>query len=782
MPQGIVESLFGTVATTEERKRELLKQMLVGGSSGALDTMTLGFAPERVRTAVGLAKTRPEGGVAQVAYDFGEGAIPGAAIGGAFGGPVGAAGGGLLSGTTNVIAKQMFPDQPGMQAAVNIAPAFLSPKNAREVIRQGARYFGFAPEIKPAVKGQTGVTLTPGQATGDLQQLETEAKVFATQYGNKKLQDVQKANQEAIKSYAGSIQDIKNKNLSAEEIRNAVIGNFNSYAKGLKAKFVQQNDQNFTAARNAAGKDAVIDSEPIVQRLSGLYATYSDPSQPAEMQAIASKMKKIIDDLTIPGSPAVPPKVNTLTNEVITPGKPETTTTYKPITLDALQNNLSSWGKAAFGDNKAVKGALDGLAGGSQKFLARNVLDAYGDALDNAITTGATGTKELTLARDVYKANLQNLKEVAATPLFKDFGIDTVSAWTPEKAVDALQKATPFERKILISVLDENRPDVLSALRGRAFEDAVNNAQGDFSALNRGVRAIIKDERNSARDGVSDLEWLFPTKKEQVKLQNMFEDLQKLDREPLSLSAEAQARNNAQRGISEGFGSVSGAQGRYIAETGFRATDFLRSDPKKLVDAFTDINYGKQGPTNTYYKNVFGTPQAELAPSAYAGAAGAGMVTGRDVNAPEEQQQLVIPPELEMDTPLVIPAELQSSNDFEAMIRAEAEKQGIPQYADQLIAMAKYESQLNPNAKSDKSSASGLFQLTNAAQQDMKVTDPFDPIQNIAGGVGYFKNQLNQFGDPSAAMAAFNQGPTAFAKQGFTPAALDYISGVQRNM
>jgi hypothetical protein len=782
MAQGIVESLFGTVATTEERKREILKNMLLGGSSGMLDLQTLGFAPEKVRTTLGLAGTRPEGGVQQLAYDFGEGALPGAAVGSLFGGPVGAAGGGLLSGVTNVIGKQMFPEQPGLQAAVNIAPAFLSPKNIREATRAGARYLGFAPEATPAVKGQTGVTLTPGQVTGDVQQLETEAKVFATGYGAKKMQEVQKANQEALKSYAGSIQDIKNKNMSAEEIRNAVIGNFNAYAKGLKSKFVQQNDVNFTAARNAAGKDAVIDSEPIVQRLSGLYATYSDPNQPAEMQAIASKMKKIIDDLTVPGSPAVPPKVNTLTNEVITPGKPETTTSYKPITLDALQNNLSSWGKAAFGDTKAVKGALDGLAGGSQKFLARNVLDAYGDALDNAITTGAAGTKELTLARDVYKSNLQNLKEVAATPLFKDFGIDTVSAWTPEKAVDALQKATPFERKILISVLDENRPDVLSSLRGRAFEDAVANAQGDFGALHRGVRSIIKDERNTARDGVSDLEWLFPTKKEQVKLQNMFDDLAKLDREPLPLSAEAQAKREAQKGISEAFGSVLGGQGRYTSEVTFKATDFLRSDPKRLADAFTDVNYGKQGSVNNYYQNAFGTERAAIMPSAYAGAAGAGMVTSRDVNAPEEQQQLVIPPELEQDMELVIPPELQSSNDYEKMIRAEAERQGVGQYADQLVAMAKYESQLDPTAKSPKSSASGIFQLTKAAQQDMGVSDPFDPTQNIPGGVGYFKRQLDKFGDPTSAIAAFNQGATTFAREGFSPAANDYLSGVQRNM
>lgn len=782
MAQGIVESLFGTVATTEERKREILKQMLLGGSSGALDTMTLGMAPERVRTALGLAGTRPEGGVQQLAYDFGEGALPGATIGGAFGGPVGAAGGGLLSGVTNVIGKQMFPEQPGLQAAVNILPAVASPKNIREATRTGARYLGLAPEVKPAVKGQTGVTLTPGQVTGDVQQLETEAKVFGTGYGAKKMQEVQKANQEALKSYAGSIQDIKNKNMSAEDIRNAVIGNFNSYAKGLKAKFVQQNDANFTAARNAAGKDAVIDSEPIVQRLAGLYATYSDPSQPAEMQAIASKMKKVIDDLTVPGSPAVPPKVNTLTNEVITPGKPETTTSYKPITLDALQNNLSSWGKAAFGDTKAVKGALDGLAGGSQKFLARNILDAYGDALDNAITTGAAGTKELTLARDVYKANLQNLKEVAATPLFKDFGIDTVSAIDPKNAVEMLQKASPFERKTLIAVLDENRPDVLAALRGRAFEDAVANAQGDFGALHRGVRSIIKDERNTARDGVSDLEWLFPTKKEQVKLQNMFDDLAKLDREPLPMSAEAQAKKEAQKGISEAFGSVLGGQGRYTSEVTFKATDFLRSDPKRLADAFTDVNYGKQGSVNNYYQNAFGTERAATMPSAYAGAAGAGMVTSRDVNAPEEQTQLVIPQELEQDMELVIPPELQSSNDFESMIRAEAEKQGVGQYADQLVAMARAESSMNPNAKASGSSASGLFQLTNAAQKDMGVSNPFDPMQNISGGVGYFKKQLDQFGNPQAAMAAYNQGPAAFASQGYTPAAQDYLNLVQRNM
>lgn len=792
MAQGVVETLFGDVAAAEQRKRELSRNILIGGSSGALDTMlgipniatTVGADVdilEKARRAAGLTGSRPEGGVARMAYDFGEGAVPGAMIGGAVGGPVGAAAGGLFSGVANYAGKQLFPEQPSLQMALNFI-AGLSPKQAVDAIRNLARSTGLAPEVIAAKVGKTGVTLTPGQVTGDIKQLEAEAKVTGTAYGANKARQVYASNQKIVDEYANSIQSLEGKNLSAETIRNETINAFNKHAKTVRTNLLRENKQNFDTARKAVGDAEVVDTTPVVNKLQGLIDTYGQPGQPAELQAAAAKLQKVLSDISVPATAGKAPVVNTLTNEVITPGVSATEASTRNISVATLQNNLESWGRASYGDStKKVANALDGLSPGTQTYISKQVLSAYREALDGAIQSGVGGADALAKARDVYKVNLKTLEDMAVTPWFKKFGIDSIEAITPTNATNALKNAKPAERQILIDVLGQ-RPDVLNSLRSRAFEDVITKSNGDFGKLRSGVDAILSDTKNTARDGVSDLEWLFPTKESQVKLKTLFEDLYKLDRAPLPLSAEAQAAKGLEGTLAEGTGALGGAQARYQAGTGYRIVDFIRSDPKLLADAYFDPNFGKQGKTLNVIQNTLGMQQQSAMQSARTATIGAGALTAKDVNAPEEQTQLVIPPELEEDVPLVIPEDLQGSVDFESMIRAEAEKQGVPQYADQLIAMARAESSMNPNATAKGSSASGLFQLTSAAQKDMKVVDPFDPAQNISGGVGYYKQQLDKFGSPQAAMAAYNQGPAAFASQGFTPAAVDYINLVQKNM
>ena len=52
----------------------------------------------------------------------------------------------------------------------------------------------------------------------------------------------------------------------------------------------------------------------------------------------------------------------------------------------------------------------------------------------------------------------------------------------------------------------------------------------------------------------------------------------------------------------------------------------------------------------------------------------------------------------------------------------------------------------------------------------MGVKDPFDPEQNIAGGVGYLRNCLDRFQhNVPLAVAAYNAGPESVAKCGAIP-------------
>jgi hypothetical protein len=76
------------------------------------------------------------------------------------------------------------------------------------------------------------------------------------------------------------------------------------------------------------------------------------------------------------------------------------------------------------------------------------------------------------------------------------------------------------------------------------------------------------------------------------------------------------------------------------------------------------------------------------------------------------------------------------------------------------MAIAQRESGLNPNAVSP-SGAQGVMQLMPATAAALGVTNPFDPAQNIDGGVRYLAQMIAQFnGDLVRAVAAYDWGPT----------------------
>ncbi len=101
---------------------------------------------------------------------------------------------------------------------------------------------------------------------------------------------------------------------------------------------------------------------------------------------------------------------------------------------------------------------------------------------------------------------------------------------------------------------------------------------------------------------------------------------------------------------------------------------------------------------------------------------------------------------------------------FDPLIDAHAEAHGVD--ADLVRAVIQVESAFNPLAVSNKG-AMGLMQLMPATATEFGVINPFDPGQNIGGGVRYLKRLLTRYDHKvELALAAYNAGPGAVDRYG----------------
>ena len=91
----------------------------------------------------------------------------------------------------------------------------------------------------------------------------------------------------------------------------------------------------------------------------------------------------------------------------------------------------------------------------------------------------------------------------------------------------------------------------------------------------------------------------------------------------------------------------------------------------------------------------------------------------------------------------------------------------------------------NPDQAQSSAGAQGRMQIMPATGWQMGMTDPSDPVQSIYAGARYLSQQLDKYGSPELALAAYNAGPGRVddylsGKAGLPVETVNYVPSIAR--
>jgi soluble lytic murein transglycosylase-like protein len=119
------------------------------------------------------------------------------------------------------------------------------------------------------------------------------------------------------------------------------------------------------------------------------------------------------------------------------------------------------------------------------------------------------------------------------------------------------------------------------------------------------------------------------------------------------------------------------------------------------------------------------------------------------------------------ETEVLYPSGDPGGEDVDSIIRRKASQYKVDEAL--VRSVVRMESGGDPRAVS-KAGAMGVMQLMPGTAEMLGVVDPFDPEQNVDGGVRYLKKMLGRYcGDETKALAAYHSGPGNVDRYGGVP-------------
>ena len=469
----------------------------------------------------------PKEGAEQFLYRFGEGAAPAMAfaapsyLAGPVIGTVATGTAGLVGGLSNVAGKYLFPESPTGQMAVGFLPGLFS--GMATGVRRNVPATG-----TPSVSAETGIPKTSGQRTGAEAALRQEKAVSVSEGGAPIFKQFNLNQANTAEDFANKIQQFgANQNLTATEINKGVIDAVNYQNTRLVNRFRAQNRANFGEAKKIAGNEPIFGTENLNKTLDEQIALNSSERTSTELQALAEKLKQLKGSMTKQAEPSL----------IVGPdGKPAVVIPEQAqkLTIDELQKNLESWGKAARTGEYSIPGGTDnifkGIAPGTVKYVARQVLNGFKGDLDAAASSNIKGATELRKARDQFRDGLKELDAYAETPFVKYFMKDNPSALDATESVQILAQATPTARVVMLNILGNTRPDIVASLRKTQMDELIAKSQGNPEALLSDLRTVVNQKSQQGSVGLND--FFFPTKGEQAQAKVLIRDLEDITRKP----------------------------------------------------------------------------------------------------------------------------------------------------------------------------------------------------------------------------------------------------------